>query len=103
LSALLCGNRVQIVGASPDWASHFSGMGQITCQPELAPALVDAVAVFGDAPLQKQLQQLLAHSDGKIIPLMTRLGDWACLVHERHVCTDTTAAGGNADLLANSD
>ncbi len=103
LSALLCGNRVQIVGASPDWASHFSGMGQITCQPEFAPALVDAVAVFGDMPLQKQVQQLLAHSDGKIIPLMTQLGDWACLVHERHVCTDTTAAGGNADLLANSD
>ena len=31
---------------------------------------------------------------------MTALHEVTALVHEVHVCTDTTAAGGNAELLA---
>ncbi len=32
--------------------------------------------------------------------LVTGLPDLAHVAHERHLCVDTTAAGGNAALLA---
>ena len=38
--------------------------------------------------------------DGAIVPLITALPDQAHVAHERHLCVDTTAAGGNAALLA---
>jgi RHH-type transcriptional regulator, proline utilization regulon repressor / proline dehydrogenase / delta 1-pyrroline-5-carboxylate dehydrogenase len=37
---------------------------------------------------------------GSILPLITTMPDRAHACHERHVCIDTTAAGGNAALLA---
>ena len=41
----------------------------------------------------------LAARDGALIPLLSE-GDFSrWLTHERHVCVDTTAAGGNAQLL----
>jgi len=44
----------------------------------------------------------LAAREGAIVPLVTGVGDLSRYVHERHVCIDTTAAGGNASLLAAS-
>jgi len=32
--------------------------------------------------------------------LITSMPDLGHVVHERHLCIDTTAAGGNASLLA---
>ena len=37
---------------------------------------------------------------GPILPLITGFPDVAHAHHERHLCIDTTAAGGNAALLA---
>ena len=34
------------------------------------------------------------------MPLVTGMPDLAHVAHERHLCVDTTAAGGNAALLA---
>ena len=42
----------------------------------------------------------LAQRRGPILPLITALPDRAHVAHERHVCVDTTASGGNAALLA---
>jgi len=42
----------------------------------------------------------LAERDGPILPLITGAPDLGHVVHERHLCIDTTAAGGNAALLA---
>ncbi|WP_412509698.1 hypothetical protein, partial [Roseovarius sp. SYSU LYC5161] len=36
---------------------------------------------------------------GPILPLITGMPDTGHACHERHVCVDTTAAGGNAALL----
>ena len=36
---------------------------------------------------------------GPILPLITGRPDTGHVLHERHVCVDTTAAGGNAALL----
>ena len=42
----------------------------------------------------------LSARTGAIIPLLTSSDDSARLLVERHVCIDTTAAGGNATLMA---
>lgn len=43
--------------------------------------------------------QAMARRAGPILPLITGLPDTGHALHERHVCVDTTAAGGNAALL----
>ena len=61
---------------------------------------VDAVVCWSEAEDIRDIRKALAHRDGPLIPLITEQ-DFAsrCLV-ERHVCIDTTAAGGNVSLLA---
>ncbi len=73
---------------------------------KLAPAaieaglFVDAVMHFGTDADLKPWRQALARREGPIIPLITRPSDAEHLIRERHVCIDTTASGGNAELLA---
>ena len=75
-------------------------------EKRLAPAsieaglAVDAIMHFGDAEALRPWRQALARRDGPIIPLVTSTGDADRLILERHVCIDTTASGGNAELLA---
>lgn len=64
---------------------------------------IDAVAWFGDRDTLRRLRQALARRDGAILPLLAGPEDATRLVLERHVCIDTTAAGGNAALLAGAD
>jgi RHH-type proline utilization regulon transcriptional repressor/proline dehydrogenase/delta 1-pyrroline-5-carboxylate dehydrogenase len=47
-----------------------------------------------------ELRKALASLDGPIVPLLSEktFSEW--LLMERHICVDTTAAGGNAALLA---
>ena len=52
------------------------------------------------APLAATVRQALARREGQIIPLITCPSDAGHLIRERHVCIDTTASGGNAELLA---
>lgn len=60
----------------------------------------DAVAFWGKPEDARLIKRTLAHRDGKLIPLLTtkQMAEW-CVI-ERHICIDTTAAGGNASLLA---
>ena len=55
---------------------------------------------WGDAARARDYDRALAARPGPIVPLITGLPDAAHVLHERHVCIDTTAAGGNAALLA---
>ena len=48
----------------------------------------------------ERLALALARRDGPILPVLTQDPDRAHVAHERHLCVDTTAAGGNAALLA---
>lgn len=61
---------------------------------------LDAVAFWGEAETTKMIRKALAARSGKLVPLLTskQMADWCVL--ERHICVDTTAAGGNASLLA---
>ena len=74
----------------------------LSCDVEALGTLTDfeAVAHWGDASDQRRIRQTLAAREGKIIPLLATAYALKSFVREQHVCTDTTAAGGNAALLA---
>ncbi len=60
---------------------------------------IDAVALSGDTRLQRVARMHLAARPGPLVPLIAgTTAEQFCL--ERHVCIDTTAAGGNASLLS---
>ncbi|MCP1200742.1 bifunctional proline dehydrogenase/L-glutamate gamma-semialdehyde dehydrogenase PutA [Notoacmeibacter sp. MSK16QG-6] len=45
----------------------------------------------------------LAKRSGPIVPLISEMPDFGHVTYERHLCIDTTAAGGNAQLLAETE
>ncbi len=59
-----------------------------------------AVAAAGDSLWTRALRQALASREGRIVLLETELICPERYYIERHVCIDTTAAGGNTSLLA---
>ncbi len=60
----------------------------------------DAVASLADTETLRALRLALAERDGVLVPLITERVAPERYVLERHLCIDTTAAGGNATLLA---
>jgi len=76
-------------GIEPDWLADIDG--------------VAAVAWAGDETAMRAMRRALARRDGPILPLITEVIRPDRYFHERHLCVDTTAAGGNAALLAQSD
>ena len=53
-----------------------------------------------DARLYREIRKALAARAGEIIALIDDMQYWQSLVVERALCIDTTAAGGNTELLA---
>lgn len=64
---------------------------------------IASVAAAGDVEWTKALRQALAKRDGPIVPIETQAIAPSRFVIERHLCIDTTAAGGNASLLASTE
>jgi len=60
----------------------------------------DGAIWWGDADTAQALRMALATRTGPILPLITGMPDTGHACHERHVCVDTTASGGNAQLLS---
>ncbi|MBE1284926.1 MAG: bifunctional proline dehydrogenase/L-glutamate gamma-semialdehyde dehydrogenase PutA [Rhodobacteraceae bacterium] len=60
---------------------------------------ISGVLWWGDETIAREIEQTLSRRNGPIIPLIPGLPDKARVLAERHVCVDTTAAGGNASLL----
>lgn len=61
---------------------------------------ISAAIWWGDETQGRAIAQSLAAREGEIVQLITAMPDPAHVAHERHLCVDTTAAGGNAALLA---
>jgi RHH-type proline utilization regulon transcriptional repressor/proline dehydrogenase/delta 1-pyrroline-5-carboxylate dehydrogenase len=61
---------------------------------------IDAVASYAGGETLRVLRKALAVREGALIPLISEPGQPERYTLERHVCVDTTAAGGNAALLA---
>jgi RHH-type proline utilization regulon transcriptional repressor/proline dehydrogenase/delta 1-pyrroline-5-carboxylate dehydrogenase len=55
---------------------------------------------WGDSAAGRGFAQALATRQGPILPLIGGMPDAGHAVLERHICIDTTASGGNAQLLA---
>lgn len=70
--------------------------------PETLEALpkLSAVLWWGDEATAKAIEKALSKREGPIVPLIRSMPDAAYVLNERHACIDTTAAGGNAALLA---
>jgi RHH-type proline utilization regulon transcriptional repressor/proline dehydrogenase/delta 1-pyrroline-5-carboxylate dehydrogenase len=64
---------------------------------------IAAVAAAGASDWTRGLRTELAKRPGPIVPLETAVLAPERYVVERHLCIDTTAAGGNASLLASSE
>ncbi|MGQ7844279.1 bifunctional proline dehydrogenase/L-glutamate gamma-semialdehyde dehydrogenase PutA [Granulosicoccus sp. 3-233] len=66
----------------------------------------DSVAVVltdsQDPAVLLAIRQQLAASNGPLLPLVNSVDDSSRFLLERHICIDTTAAGGNASLLGST-
>ena len=103
--AVLC------LGPGPDTAAEqarlVEGLGGIAVQAtgHVAPEALSTMGGlsgalwWGDDTTARAYAQALARRAGPILPLITGQPDAGHVLHERHVCVDTTAAGGNAALL----
>lgn len=108
VQALAAGNSVLAVapgaGAS---LSALTGKGlplavvEGLADPVEARALpVDAVAFSARDQALRAARRTIAGHEGAIVQLISQVIDPVAYAHERAVCVDTTAAGGNASLLA---
>ncbi len=61
---------------------------------------IQAVAFWGNSRNLKKIRIALSKRHGPIIPLMLEENMSEQCIIERHVCIDTTAAGGNVTLLS---
>jgi RHH-type transcriptional regulator, proline utilization regulon repressor / proline dehydrogenase / delta 1-pyrroline-5-carboxylate dehydrogenase len=82
----LGGQAVEAAGLAPEALTRLQGFS--------------GALWWGDAPRARALAQSLAARKGPILPLICDHPDAAHALLERHVCIDTTASGGNAQLLA---
>ncbi|MBX2884818.1 MAG: bifunctional proline dehydrogenase/L-glutamate gamma-semialdehyde dehydrogenase PutA [Granulosicoccus sp.] len=80
-------------------ATLIAGLDDISQLSQLRG--VAAVICCDDTAQLQRIRRALANIDGPLVPLISNLSEVAerCVL-ERHVCIDTTAAGGNASLLA---
>ena len=82
------------------------GGAAIVVERKLEPAALETlpniggVLWWGDTGTGRAFAKALARRDGPIVPLITTCPDRIHANYERHVCIDTTASGGNAQLLA---
>ena len=80
--------------------------GKAVEAPGLDPAALTTLQGFsgalfwGDADIARKIARALARRPGPILPLIIDRPDAAHVLLERHVCIDTTASGGNAQLLS---
>ncbi len=108
VQALAAGNRViaAAVGAGKATAPlrkaglPIAALDGVPSSEALGTAAIDLVAFHAGPEALGPVREALAQRPGLIVPLVTALVDPARFCTEQTVCIDTTAAGGNASLLA---
>jgi RHH-type proline utilization regulon transcriptional repressor/proline dehydrogenase/delta 1-pyrroline-5-carboxylate dehydrogenase len=89
-------------------AEHIVGLGgtAVVCGGTLSCDAIKALRNYsgliwwGNEVEAQKLNQGLSDIEGPILPLITGKPDTGHVVLERHVCVDTTASGGNTELLS---
>ncbi len=89
---------VTALGGSPVIADWEFDAGELIDLPSLG-----GVIWWGDDQIGRTMAIALSKRVGPIVPLITNTPDKAHVCGERHICIDTTAAGGNAALLAGGE
>ncbi|MBY0134780.1 bifunctional proline dehydrogenase/L-glutamate gamma-semialdehyde dehydrogenase PutA [Paracoccus yeei] len=103
---VLCLGPGRAAAAAQVTAVERLGGIAVAADGDVAPAVLtrlpqlSAVLWWGDEARGRAYAAALADRDGEIVQLITAMPDLAHVAHERHLCVDTTAAGGNAALLA---
>ncbi|MBK4214723.1 bifunctional proline dehydrogenase/L-glutamate gamma-semialdehyde dehydrogenase PutA [Paracoccus caeni] len=92
--------QAQVAAVEALGGQAISAGGSLTAGELGAIPGLSAVLWWGDADQGRAYAAALAAREGEIVPLITAMPDRAHVAHERHLCVDTTAAGGNAALLA---
>jgi RHH-type proline utilization regulon transcriptional repressor/proline dehydrogenase/delta 1-pyrroline-5-carboxylate dehydrogenase len=107
VQALAAGNAVVAVAAGAPWAlAALEGLPVAAIDGQVAPGSLEdlpdlaLVAAAGPDDWLRALRVALSRRKGPIVPLVTSVIDAERYALERHLCIDTTAAGGNASLLA---
>jgi len=67
---------------------------------DLVQLNLEVVAISAEIDTLRAVRRALARRSGSIVPLVSEVIKPIAYLHERSVCIDTTAAGGNATLLA---
>lgn len=104
-AALLCLGPGEAAARAQAEAVRTLGGAAVEAGGTVAPEALTGLAGFsgalwwGDTDRGRAYAGALAARKGPILPLITGQPDAAHVAHERHVCVDTTAAGGNAALL----
>ncbi|MHA7877165.1 bifunctional proline dehydrogenase/L-glutamate gamma-semialdehyde dehydrogenase PutA [Roseivivax sp.] len=82
------------------------GGAAVSAGGHVAPEVLERLSGFsaaiwwGETKTARAYRAALSRRDGAILPLITGAPDRGHARLERHVCVDTTAAGGNAKLLS---
>ncbi|WP_377507538.1 bifunctional proline dehydrogenase/L-glutamate gamma-semialdehyde dehydrogenase PutA [Octadecabacter sp. R77987] len=92
--------KAQAVAVQAAGGTAVKAKGRIKPEALATFAPLAAVVWWGDADTGRAIETALSQREGPILPLITGTPDAATVLHERHTCIDTTAAGGNAALLA---
>jgi RHH-type proline utilization regulon transcriptional repressor/proline dehydrogenase/delta 1-pyrroline-5-carboxylate dehydrogenase len=69
---------------------------------DLTKSPLDLVASSDDPQMLRAIRRALAARSGPIVGIVSEVQNPAAYAHEHSICVDTTAAGGNASLLAAS-
>ncbi|OXY80716.1 bifunctional proline dehydrogenase/L-glutamate gamma-semialdehyde dehydrogenase PutA [Oceanimonas doudoroffii] len=111
-TALSQGNAVVVVAPGAQAALEgavAAGIPAIGLDGLLRPEALETLTGFeavtsgADSDTLRQYRVALARRDGALLPLITEQSLPERFVLERHLCVDTTAAGGNASLIATSE
>lgn len=94
---IACDQQVAQIGKLGGHAVPVKGSIEPAALINLPP--IGGVLWWGDHMVGRSYSQALAKRSGPIVPLITTQPDIAHALSERHICIDTTAAGGNAELL----
>src|SRR5690606_2992063 len=111
-TALSQGHKVVVIAPGAEKAlsdAINAGLPVVACDGILEPEALGALAGFeavvslAEKPLLKQYRQAMLHHDGALLTIITEHKLDQRYVIERHLCIDTTAAGGNASLIASAE
>jgi RHH-type proline utilization regulon transcriptional repressor/proline dehydrogenase/delta 1-pyrroline-5-carboxylate dehydrogenase len=89
----------QVAAVTALGGTAIATTGSVPAEALTAMTGISGVLWWGDDTTGREIERSLSRLDGPILPMIPGKPDRARVLAERHVCVDTTAAGGNAALL----